>query len=54
MPPMSKSESLYFIVFAATALVIITVTLWLLGTSSTNCWDNYQTEQQAIEQCEGN
>ena len=53
MPPLTKLESCYFIVFAliATALLLIAVQVWNLNPQT--CWDKYPNEQQAIEHCEG-
>jgi hypothetical protein len=35
----------------AIALIMIGLIAWQF-TQPTNCWDNYQTEQQAIQHCE--
>ena len=53
MTDLTKRESAYFIGFAIAALgiLIMTLVLWA-GTQPKNCWDRYETEQQAIQACE--
>jgi hypothetical protein len=53
MTDLTKKESAYFIGFAIAALgvLIMTLVLWA-GTQPKNCFDNYSTEDAAIQACE--
>jgi dipeptide/tripeptide permease len=52
MTDLTKRESFYFIVFALAALgVMISILAFWSGTQP-KCWDQYSTEEQAIQVCE--
>jgi hypothetical protein len=53
MPDLTKKESAYFILFAVAALAILIGILSFWGSTQESCWDKYQTEKTAIENCEG-
>ena len=52
MTDLSKRESFYFIVAMGSALAILIGILAFWGSTQTNCWDQYHTEREAIENCE--
>lgn len=53
MTDLTKKESAYFILFAVAALAILLGILSFWGSTQESCWDKYQTEKTAIENCEG-
>jgi hypothetical protein len=53
MPDLTKSESFYFIVSALAALSVLITILAFWSQTQEPCWSKYQTEQTAIENCEG-
>jgi hypothetical protein len=53
MTDLTKKESAYFMFIAVAALAILIGTLVLWGQTQESCWDNYQTEETAIQNCEG-
>ena len=53
MSSVNKQENIlscYLIVFSMIALAIIA--LVIVGLTNRNCWDQYQSENAAIEHCE--
>jgi hypothetical protein len=53
MSDLTKRESAYFISFAIVALGILIGILVFWGSTQQSCWGKYETEQTAIENCEG-
>jgi len=52
MDELNKRHSLYFIFFAIAMLTVLVSTLTLWAQTQDNCWSRYDTEQQAIQECE--
>jgi hypothetical protein len=53
MPELTKKEAAFFILFALGALGVLVMTLVLWAdTQPKNCWNNHDTEQAAIQECE--
>jgi hypothetical protein len=52
MPDLSKRESAYFMFTAVAALAIMLGILAFASTNEPKCWQQYDTEVQAIEMCE--
>jgi hypothetical protein len=53
MTDLTKKESAYFIASAIAGLGILIGILAFWGSTQESCWDKYQTEKTAIENCEG-
>jgi hypothetical protein len=53
MTDFTKKESAYFIFFAISALAILLGILSFWSSTQESCWDKNQTEQTAIQNCEG-
>jgi hypothetical protein len=53
MTDLTKKESAYFIASAIAGLAILLGILSFWGSTQESCWDKYQTEKTAIENCEG-
>jgi len=52
MTDLTKRESFYFIVSALAALGVLITILAFWSQGQPRCWDQYATEQQAIQACE--
>jgi hypothetical protein len=52
MTDLTKRESAYFMASAIAGLAIMFGLLSFWASTQTNCWDQYQTEAEAIERCE--
>jgi hypothetical protein len=52
MPELTKKEAAFFILFALGALGVLVMTLVLWAGTQQDCWDRYDTEQTAIQECE--
>jgi hypothetical protein len=50
---LSKKESIYFFTIALVVLTVMFTGLFFWSETQENCWDKYQTERQAIINCEG-
>jgi len=53
MSDLTKKESAYFIASAIAGLAILLGILSFWGSTQEPCWSKYQTEQTAIQNCEG-
>ncbi len=52
MTELNKRESFYFIVSSLAALSVLITMVAFWAQPDPNCWTQYSTEQQAIENCE--